>query len=117
MIDALLMAVDIISEKPGVKERLHEELRDKGYEVGRREYILVTGHRRENFGEGFLHICKAIKELAALHPDMDIVYPVHLNPNVQNLYTSFCPGWIMCILFHRSIICRLFSQCNIPLCC
>ena len=83
VIDALLMAVDIISEKPGVKERLHEELRDKGYEVGRREYILVTGHRRENFGEGFLHICKAIKELAALHPDMDIVYPVHLNPNVQ----------------------------------
>ena len=83
VIDALLMAVDIISEKPGVKERLHEELRDKGYEVGSREYILVTGHRRENFGEGFLHICKAIKELAALHPDMDIVYPVHLNPNVQ----------------------------------
>jgi UDP-N-acetylglucosamine 2-epimerase (non-hydrolysing) len=51
--------------------------------VGQREYILVTGHRRENFGEGFLHICKAIRELAALHPEMDIVYPVHLNPNVQ----------------------------------
>ena len=49
----------------------------------RQEYILVTGHRRENFGDGFLHICKAIKELAALHPEMDIVYPVHLNPNVQ----------------------------------
>ena len=83
VIDALLMAVDIISKKPGIKEKLHQELRDKGYEVGQREYILVTGHRRENFGEGFLHICKAIKELAALHPDMDIVYPVHLNPNVQ----------------------------------
>ena len=45
--------------------------------------IFVTGHRRENFGEGFLHICKAIRELASKYPDIDIVYPVHLNPNVQ----------------------------------
>lgn len=83
VIDALLMAVDIINRKSGVKEGLHEELRAKGYTVGKRPYILVTGHRRENFGEGFLHICKAIREIAALHPEMDIVYPVHLNPNVQ----------------------------------
>lgn len=83
VIDALLMAVDIISSTPGMEEKIVKELQEKGYTVGSREYILVTGHRRENFGEGFLHICKAIKELAALHPDMDIVYPVHLNPNVQ----------------------------------
>lgn len=83
VIDALLMAVDIIARKPGVKERIQKELQEKGYLVGQRDYILVTGHRRENFGEGFLHICTAIKELAAKHPDMDIVYPVHLNPNVQ----------------------------------
>lgn len=83
VIDALLMAVDIISSTPGMEEKIAKELQEKGYTVGSREYILVTGHRRENFGEGFLHICKAIKELAALHPDMDIVYPVHLNPNVQ----------------------------------
>lgn len=83
VIDALLMAVDIIENKSGVKERLHQEICSKGYVVGARPYILVTGHRRENFGEGFLHICKAIKEIAALHPEMDIVYPVHLNPNVQ----------------------------------
>lgn len=83
VIDALLMAVDIIDGKAGVKEQLHEELRAKGYAVGKRPYILVTGHRRENFGDGFLHICRAIKEIAAMHPDMDIVYPVHLNPNVQ----------------------------------
>lgn len=83
VIDALLMAVDIIDGKAGVKEQLHEELREKGYAVGERPYILVTGHRRENFGDGFLHICRAIKEIAAMHPDMDIVYPVHLNPNVQ----------------------------------
>ena len=83
VIDALLMAVDIISTTAGVKEKIAKELQEKGYTVGDREYILVTGHRRENFGDGFLHICKAIKELAALHPEMDIVYPVHLNPNVQ----------------------------------
>lgn len=83
VIDALLMAVDIIANKPGVKEQLHEELRTKGYCVGNRSYILVTGHRRENFGDGFLHICRAIKEIASQHPHMDIVYPVHLNPNVQ----------------------------------
>ena len=83
VIDALLMAVDIISTTAGVKEKMSKELQEKGYTVGDREYILVTGHRRENFGDGFLHICKAIKELAALHPEMDIVYPVHLNPNVQ----------------------------------
>ena len=83
VIDALLMAVYIISTTAGVKEKMAKELQEKGYTVGDREYILVTGHRRENFGDGFLHICKAIKELAALHPEMDIVYPVHLNPNVQ----------------------------------
>lgn len=83
VIDALLMAVDIIARKEGVKEQLHAELSEKGYVVGDRPYILMTGHRRENFGEGFLHICRAIKEIAASHPELDIVYPVHLNPNVQ----------------------------------
>ena len=83
VIDALLMAVDIISSTSGMEEKIAKEFQEKGYTVGNREYILVTGHRRENFGEGFLHICKAIKDLSALHPDMDIVFPVHLNPNVQ----------------------------------
>lgn len=83
VIDALLMAVDIISSTPGMEAKIAKELQEKGYLVCDREYILVTGHRRENFGEGFLHICTAIRELAALHPEMDIVYPVHLNPNVQ----------------------------------
>lgn len=83
VIDALLMAVDIISSTPGMKEKIANEVSEKGYTIGEREYILVTGHRRENFGDGFLHICRAIKELASLHPEMDIVYPVHLNPNVQ----------------------------------
>ena len=83
VIDALLMAVDMIATNPIKQQELQAELTAKGYTVGNRRYILVTGHRRENFGEGFLHICQAIKELATQHPDIDIVYPVHLNPNVQ----------------------------------
>ena len=83
VIDALLMAVDIIATKTGMEEQIHKEIQEKGYTVGERDYILVTGHRRENFGEGFLHICKAIRELASKYTDIDIVYPVHLNPNVQ----------------------------------
>ena len=83
VIDALLMAVDIIATKTGMEQQIHKEIQEKGYTVGERDYILVTGHRRENFGEGFLHICKAIRELASQYPDIDIVYPVHLNPNVQ----------------------------------
>ena len=83
VIDALLMAVDIIATKTGMEEQIHKEIQEKGYTVGERDYILVTGHRRENFGEGFLHICKAIRELASQYPDIDIVYPVQLKPNVQ----------------------------------
>lgn len=83
VIDALLMAVNIIEENQYIKNSIIGELQAKGYTVGQRPYILVTGHRRENFGDGFLHICQAIRKIAAEHPEMDIVYPVHLNPNVQ----------------------------------
>ena len=50
--------------------------------------VLITGHRRENFGKGFIHICQAIKELAEIYPDVDFVYPMHLNPNVRNAITQ-----------------------------
>jgi UDP-N-acetylglucosamine 2-epimerase (non-hydrolysing) len=84
VIDALLMAVDIIATKEGLKKSLISQLKEKGYiPKTDKKYILVTGHRRENFGDGFLDICKALKEIAAKHLDIDIVYPVHLNPNVQ----------------------------------
>jgi UDP-N-acetylglucosamine 2-epimerase (non-hydrolysing) len=84
VIDALLMAIDMIKTTPGLEEKINMELMEKGYILRpAKKYILVTGHRRENFGEGFLNICTALKELAGLHPDIDIVYPVHLNPNVQ----------------------------------
>ena len=83
VIDALLMAVNIIEENQYIKNSIIGELQAKGYTVGQRPYCLVTGHRRENFGDGFLHICQAIRQIAAEHPEVDIVYPVHLNPNVQ----------------------------------
>ena len=83
VIDALLMAVEMIQSKPEIKKQVEETLFASGYAIKNRPYILVTGHRRENFGDGFLNICKALKEIAIAHPEMDIVYPVHLNPNVQ----------------------------------
>ena len=54
--------------------------------------ILVTGHRRENFGDGFINICKALKEVAQKYPDVEIVYPVHLNPNVQKPVKEILDG-------------------------
>ena len=83
VIDALLMAVDILDSRPDVHLQVEQELRDGGYEVGTRPYILVTGHRRENFGEGFIHMCTAIKDLTRRYPEVDFVYPMHLNPNVR----------------------------------
>jgi UDP-N-acetylglucosamine 2-epimerase (non-hydrolysing) len=84
VIDALLLAADSIKTRPGLEQRIVDELEQKGYRPsGDKNYILVTGHRRENFGEGFLNICKALKETALRYSDIDIVYPVHLNPQVQ----------------------------------
>ena len=89
VIDALLWVVNKINNAPDLQQQLQQQIKAAGYPniVTRHSslvtFILVTGHRRENFGEGFLHICKALKEIAIQHPDIDIVYPVHLNPNVQ----------------------------------
>lgn len=62
-------------------------LNKAGYDIGRlitgRRLILITGHRRENFGSGFLSICRAIKSLSKKYPNVDFVYPMHLNPNVR----------------------------------
>ena len=84
VIDALFMTLDIIKAKPELVQKIEREVEQKGYKLDTdRKFILVTGHRRENFGEGFLHICQALKEIALEYPNIDIVYPVHLNPNVQ----------------------------------
>lgn len=83
IVDALLNVLGMIESDPKMEAQLKQTLMDGGYRITSRPYILVTGHRRENFGDGFLNICKALKEIAIHHPDIDIVYPVHLNPNVQ----------------------------------
>jgi UDP-N-acetylglucosamine 2-epimerase (non-hydrolysing) len=83
VIDALFLSLNIIKSNKEIENKILKLLANDGYMIGDRNYILITGHRRENFGDGFLNICKAIKEVSHLYPDYDIVYPVHLNPNVQ----------------------------------
>ncbi len=84
VIDALVSVVSKIRNDQNLEEKLQKIVAQKGYDVDKaRKLVLVTGHRRENFGQGFLNICEALKEVASRYPDADIVYPVHLNPNVQ----------------------------------
>ena len=88
VIDALLFAIEKIKKDPTLQKELTSTISAGGYKLRRdneqeRDYVLVTGHRRENFGDGFQNICKAIKQIAIQHPELDLVYPVHLNPNVQ----------------------------------
>ncbi len=87
VIDALYMVIDKIRKDSALKQALNEELRTKGYDIARlndgRKMVLITGHRRENFGEGFLSICQAIRTLSEKFPNVDFIYPMHLNPNVR----------------------------------
>jgi len=84
VIDALVSVVSKIESDKALEKKLQDIVASKGYKVDKdKKLILVTGHRRENFGQGFLNICEALKEVAMKNPDADIVYPVHLNPNVQ----------------------------------
>ena len=84
VIDALLMAVKMIHSDAALKEQLARLIVARGYPIeDGRKIILITGHRRENFGEGFIQICEAIRNLALKYPDFDLVYPVHFNPNVR----------------------------------
>lgn len=87
VIDALHIVVNKINSDKSLKDNLSSHLREQGYDVARlecgRRLVLITGHRRENFGEGFLNICKAIKHLSEKYADVDFVYPMHLNPNVR----------------------------------
>lgn len=87
VIDALYMVVEKIKNKPQLNSELKELLRKSGYDIDRlkdgKKLVLITGHRRENFGDGFISMCKAIKALTEKYPDVDFVYPMHLNPNVR----------------------------------
>lgn len=83
VIDALLLALDKIENNPTLKKRIIDNINTQYKLEEHKKIILVTGHRRENFGQGFINICEALKEIALDNPEVDIVYPVHLNPNVQ----------------------------------
>lgn len=87
VIDALYRVVDKIKEDNDLSIRLKKSIRLAGYDTGRldggKKLVLITGHRRENFGDGFIRICQAIKTLTEKYPETDFVYPMHLNPNVR----------------------------------
>ncbi len=92
VIDALVLITDII-EKRGMAERIAKKIKEEtSLDLDKVKFILVTGHRRENFGRGFQQICEALKELALKHRDIHIVYPVHLNPNVQKPVREILAG-------------------------
>lgn len=87
VIDALYMVVDKIKQDQKLGSQLAQNILTAGYDVNRlnhdKKMVLITGHRRENFGDGFINMCTAIKDLTQKYPDMDFIYPMHLNPNVR----------------------------------
>ncbi len=90
VIDALFLALKKLKSRKEIIEKIISDYKSLGIsdidEIsgGKKKLVLVTGHRRENFGEGFLNICSALKKFAAGFPEYRVIYPVHLNPNVQN---------------------------------
>ena len=87
VIDALQMVVARLENDSTLSAEVQTTVKQMGYDTTRfsedKRMVLITGHRRENFGTGFLNICHAIKNLATAYPDVDFVYPMHLNPNVR----------------------------------
>lgn len=85
VIDALHWVVDKLNKDEELRKKQHDTLYKAGYNYNAdgRRIVLVTGHRRENFGNGFIDICTALKELVLKYPDVDFIYPMHLNPNVR----------------------------------
>ena len=94
VIDALHMVVEKLKNDPALAAEQENILRAAGYDVNRlsvssvesvcpRKLVLITGHRRENFGDGFINMVTAMKDLSEKYPDVDFVYPMHLNPNVR----------------------------------
>lgn len=87
VIDALYLVVEKIKNDAALGKELEFLLAAAGYDISRlgsgKKMVLITGHRRENFGDGFINMCTAIKDLTQKYPDVDFVYPMHLNPNVR----------------------------------
>lgn len=91
VIDSLLWMVNKINSDPDLNQHLTCYFQEMGLDFNKRT-ILITGHRRENFGEGFINICEAIKSIALAHPEVQLIYPVHLNPNVQKPVNTILAG-------------------------
>lgn len=87
VIDALHIVVDKLKSDPTLAAKQIDVLSKAGYDVlrlnGNKKLVLITGHRRENFGEGFINMVTAMKDLSEKYPEVDFVYPMHLNPNVR----------------------------------
>ena len=87
VIDALYMIVERLKSDVALQKEQEQMLLKAGYDVSRlskgKRLVLITGHRRENFGDGFIRMCTAMKDLSEKYPDVDFVYPMHLNPNVR----------------------------------
>ena len=84
VIDALFWVVNKIKNDVNLAETLKNNIKENGYDIDRqKKIVLITGHRRENFGDGFKNICCAIRDLSIKYPNVDFVYPMHLNPNVR----------------------------------
>ncbi|QCT93952.1 UDP-N-acetylglucosamine 2-epimerase (non-hydrolyzing) [Caminibacter mediatlanticus TB-2] len=87
VIDALFLVLEKIKKNKKLNEniikKIEKSINDTNFSILNSKFILVTGHRRENFGKGFLNICEALKKIATKNPDIFIIYPVHLNPNVR----------------------------------
>ncbi len=86
VIDALFLALNRIKSNQNLKQKIINNIEKRfnsQSSILNTKFILVTGHRRESFGEGFINICKALKDIAVKNPNINIIYPVHLNPNVQ----------------------------------
>ncbi len=87
VIDALYWVVNKINNDESLNEELTQKLCQAGYDTNRladgKKLVLITGHRRENFGDGFINMCTAIRDLTNKYPSVDFVYPMHLNPNVR----------------------------------
>ena len=104
VIDALYMVVDKIRKDKELDLDLELVLKSSGYDINRlvsgKKLVLITGHRRENFGDGFISMCRAIKTLAEKYSDVDFVYPMHLNPNVRKpIHEVFGEGQLTNLFF------------------
>lgn len=92
VIDTLFIVRDSINNDSVIRDSYHANVVANGYGMTDRPFVLITGHRRENFGNGFTQICTAIRDAAKKWPDVDFVYPVHRNPNVLGPVEEYLSG-------------------------